>query len=365
MTRIPNACRANHDRRYMTWSQLRALQNRYHWEIGSHTIHHYCLASSALEDPSDCQDQPLTAESVDEELRLSQSALANHGLRVRSFAPPYGDYDLGILADAAKYYTSLRQFKNAASSRNVWPYSDYYIQDRVVLEGTDAAAAVERAILKTIADHQWLVLTFHDVVRHPSLEPDAYQYGSGELRAIARFAANGIAAGVLENDNVTDGLLVGDGINLLPGGDFRDGISEGWRTDAPVGITADADDRGAYPDPKHSVRLASAESGRQTHLFSPLVHVRTETTYVFKTFLNVATISSGAVGFYVDEYDADGNWINGAYEREERSRFVEDMNFSYTPTRPDVSWIGLQIIVSGTGILAYVDDAQMYAMEGR
>ena len=35
------------------------------------------------------------------------------------------------------------------------------------------------------------------------------------------------------------------------------------------------------------------------------------TTYLFKAFLNVAAITTGYVGFYVDEYNAAGAWISG------------------------------------------------------
>jgi peptidoglycan/xylan/chitin deacetylase (PgdA/CDA1 family) len=53
MTTVPNTCRANTDTPYMSWAQLEALQNTYGWEIGSHTVDHDCLASSAAQDPSE------------------------------------------------------------------------------------------------------------------------------------------------------------------------------------------------------------------------------------------------------------------------------------------------------------------------
>src|SRR5215471_12165201 len=55
MTKLPNTCRANTQLPYMTWAQVKALQNTYGWEIGSHTVDHQCLASNSKIDPSDCQ----------------------------------------------------------------------------------------------------------------------------------------------------------------------------------------------------------------------------------------------------------------------------------------------------------------------
>ena len=116
-------------------------------------------------DPSDCANAtPLTTAQVDAELGNSQSAIAtNTGTTPTDFAPPYGDYNNNVLAQIAKYYSSMRQFKNASNNANVWPYSDYYLQDFVVQEKTDPVSTVETAINNAIANNQWLILTFHNI----------------------------------------------------------------------------------------------------------------------------------------------------------------------------------------------------------
>ncbi|MEQ7739869.1 hypothetical protein ABQG64_27285, partial [Escherichia coli] len=98
------------------------------------------------------------------------------------------------------------------------------------------------------------------------------------------------------------------------------------------------------------------------HLFSPRVPVNPATNYLYKTFLNVAAITSGEVAFYVDEYNAAGTWISGQYRKRENTRWVEALNFTYTPSSTNVATASLQVIVAGTGITAYLDNVQMMAL---
>jgi peptidoglycan/xylan/chitin deacetylase (PgdA/CDA1 family) len=358
MTTAPNTCRANTAQKYMTWAQIQALQNTYGWEIGSHTVDHKCLASSSAQDPGDCQKNTLTTAQVDSELADSKTALLNNGLNVTDFAPPYGDYNTNVMAEVAKYYASMRQFKNAAANANVWPYSDYYLQDQVVQEGTNTVANLEAAVDQAIASNQWLVLTFHDIEPTPSTNPDDYQYGTSELDQLAAYVKAKQDAGQIKSVHVNQGLVSGD-TNLMPNSTFDDGIADGWTTDAPATITKDTGGHGSYPGATNSIKLVGAAT--TTHLFSPKVAVSPGNTYILKNFLNVQSVTSGSVAFYVDEYDANGNWISGQYKTAENSQFVEDMNINYKPTSANVSKAALQVIVTGnSGITAYLDNAQWF-----
>ena len=354
----PNTCNANQSTTYMSWTQLQALQAD-GWEIGSHTVDHVCLASSALTDPSDCANPaPLTTAQVDAELANSQSALATHGINATDFAPPYGDYNNNVLAQIAKYYASMRQFKNAANNANVWPYSDYYLQDTTVLETTDTVATIEAQINTAIANNQWLVLTFHDIEATPSKTPDNYQYGTAELAQIAAYVQAKQTAGLIQSVHVDQGLVTSS-TNMLANGSFSAGIADGWSTDAPANVSLNTADNGSYPNPTDSIKFTSTT--KAIHLFSPKVAVTTGTTYILKNFLNVATITSGEVGFYVDEYDANGNWISGQWLKQETSSFVEDMNFTYKPSSPNVAQASLQVVVTAnSGITAYLANSQMF-----
>ena len=68
------------------------------------------------------------------------------------------------------------------------------------------------------------------------------------------------------------------------------------------------------------------------------------------------------MAFYVDEYNAAGTWISGQYRKRENSRWVEALNFTYTPSSTNVATASLQVIVAGTGITAYLDNVQMMAL---
>ncbi len=358
MTTEPNTCNANQDTTYMPWSEITTLQKNYGWEVGSHTVDHVCLASSAETDPDDCANPtPLTTAQVDTEMTASKSALAANGFNATDFAPPYGDYNNNVIAQIAKSYATMRQFKNDANNANVWPYSDYYLQDTVVQETTDPPSVVETEINNAIANNQWLILTFHNIETTPSSSPDDYEYGTAELDQIAAYVKAEETAGKIQDVNVDQGLVTSS-TNLLPNGSFNDGIADGWTTDSPSTITADNGDNGSYPDPTNSIKLTS--SATTTHLESPKVTVTPGTTYVLKNFLNVATNVAGGIGFYIDEYNASGNWISGQYKATENSSFIEDMNFAYTPSSAAVASASLQVIVFGTGVTAYLDNCQWF-----
>jgi peptidoglycan/xylan/chitin deacetylase (PgdA/CDA1 family) len=353
MTTVPNTCRANTDVPYMTWAQLTQLQNTYGWEIGSHTTSHQCLVSIG----DDCQATKLTAAQVTAELANSKSALAANGFNATAFAPPYGDYDMTAVAQIAKYYSSMRGF--ADTGNNIWPLGDYLLRNVPVQEVTTPVATLRAQVDAAIANKQWVVFTFHDIKPTPSRTPDDYEYGTAELDQLAAYVKTKVTAGQIKNVNVSKGLVTGSP-NKMPNPTFNTGIADGWRTDAPTRITADAANNGSFPDPTRSVKLVSGTT--TGHLFSPTVPVSPTTNYLYKAFLNVATITTGEVGFYVDEYNAAGQWISGQFRKRENTRWVESMNFTYTPSSTNVASASLQIWVTGTGVTAYVDNVELLAL---
>ena len=106
MTTVPNTCQADNDKTYLTWAQIAQLKNTYGWEIGSHTVTHPYLATS---DPDD-QPLPIPFSQVVQELEQSKTNLAAQGINSTAFASPYGDYNMPVLAEIAKNYSSQRGF---------------------------------------------------------------------------------------------------------------------------------------------------------------------------------------------------------------------------------------------------------------
>lgn len=353
MTTAPNTCHANTDATYMSWDQVVALQNTYGWEIGSHTVTHPYLASS---DASDGQPNVLTSAQVQQELTQSKTDLGAHGLNVTSFATPYGDYNNAVHAQISKYYATHRGFADVG--QNTWPYSDTLLYDFQVQAGV-TVAQVKAQIDQAIANKTWLVLTFHDIKTNPSNNPDDYEYSTANLDQIAAYVKQKQDASLITSIKAKDGPVTSD-TNLLPNSSFNSGLGT-WTTDSPSTIAVDGGNNGSYPDPTNSVKFTATTTNK--HLFSPKVPVDPATTYLFKTFANVTTISGGEFAYYIDEYDANGNWISGQYKTAERNAFVENLNFTYKPSTLNVRQASLQVIVTGnSGITTYFDNPQLFPL---
>jgi hypothetical protein len=147
--------------------------------------------------------------------------------------------------------------------------------------------------------------------------------------------------------------------NLLPNAAFDDGIADGWTTDSPSNILADSNNNGSPANPLNSVKLT--DSSQSGHLFSPKVAVDSSKQYALLNYLDLRTVGSGEVAFYIDEYDASGNWISGQYKLGIHTVSKGDIGFTYSPTSGTVASASLQIIVTpNAGVLAYVDNCRWY-----
>lgn len=323
---------------YMSWAEVQKLQNQYKWEIGGHSMNH--LLSTTLS-PAD-----LTYE-----VQQNYKDLVARGLNPTSFATPFGDYNNNVMAEVAKSYAVHRPFHD--KGYNTDPYSDYLIQVQQVQSGV-SVATVKQYIDQAAANGQWLVLVFHNVKNNPSRSAGSYDYAISNLEKIAAY----VKAKSLPVVNMSQGII--KGTNMFANGSFTSGISDGWTTDSSNTITSDTTTKGSYPEAKASVKLVAGATN--THLFSPLTTVNPSTTYTLKTFINMTAISSSELGYYIDEYDSNGNWISGQYKKAENNVFVSRRNVPYTPTSTSVSKIRFQIIVpANSGITAYIDNVELIA----
>lgn len=346
MITVPNTCHANNDTTYMTWDQVTQLQNTYGWEIGSHTVTHPYLASF---NAADGQPENLTTAQIIQELTKSKSDLSAHGINATDFASPYGDYNQAVLAQIAKLYASHRGF--ADTGYNSAPYNDYIIRDQRVQAGV-TVAAVESYVDQAIASNSWLVLTFHDIMPTANTNPlMTTSISTADLDQIAAYVKSKGVPVV----NINNGLI--NGANLLTNSTFDNGIANGWSTDAPASIVKNTGRNGSYPSPKNSVSMKATT--KNVHLFSPNVAVDPGSTYILKSFLNLAKITSSTMGYYVDEYDANGNWVSGQYKQSVSFAWPQTVGFEYKPTSTKVAKARLQVIVpANSGIQAYVDNFQ-------
>jgi hypothetical protein len=144
--------------------------------------------------------------------------------------------------------------------------------------------------------------------------------------------------------------------NLLANGTFDAGISSGWTTDSATTIAADAANHGSPANPVNSVKVTATTANK--HLFSPQVAV-TAGTYKIAGYLNVAARTSGEVGFYIDEYNAAGQWISGQYKLGVNAAGVTNVDLTYSPSTTAVAKARLQVIVPGnSGLQGYFDDVR-------
>lgn len=344
MTTAPNTCRADTDKTYMTWDQILQVKNTYGWEIGSHTVDHYCLASTG--DGSDCQTNQLTPAQVDTELTQSKATLAAHGIDATSIATPYGDYNQSSLAKIAKLYSVHRGFADVGL--NSAPYNQYIVKDEQMsgnIGDTKAKSYVDQAI----ANKQWLVFSFHDILVKASNRADDYEYATSMLDKIAAY----VKSKNLPVVNMSDGPLKGN--NLLSNSSFDNGIGAGWTTDSPAVYTTNTGNNGSYPSATNSVAFSAGTSN--AHLFAPTVAVNPNTTYVIKNFINITSITSGSVGYYVDEYNSNGTWISGQYKLNVSFPWPQTAGFEYKPSSASVSYSRLQVILPGnSGAHGYLDN---------
>ena len=354
MTTVPNNCHADGDTAYMTWSQVKVLQNYYGWEIGSHTATHPYLASS---DAEDGQPNVLTQAQVVKELADSKNALAVQGINAQAFASPYGDYNNATMAEIAKLYTSHRGFADVGL--NGWPNNDYLLYNIQVQSGV-SVDAVKVKIDEAIANKQWIVLTFHDIKTRPSTDPNEYEYSTANLDAIAAYVKSKSAQ--IKNVNVSQGLTNGTtSDNLLPNASFDNGLAQGWTTNNAAAVTRDGTNKGSLaPAGNATNAIKFSPSSMAARLHSPQVSVNASTTYLLKNFLNVQSMTgSGQVEFYIDEYDINGQWVSGQYKKAENSVYVESFNFDYKPTSKSVVKASLQVTATAnSGITAYLDNVQ-------
>jgi peptidoglycan/xylan/chitin deacetylase (PgdA/CDA1 family) len=352
MTKTPNTCHADTNKSYMTWDQLKTLQNTYGWEIGSHTATHPYLASS---DAGDGQPNKLTATQVAQELSKSKSDLTSHGFNVTDFASPYGDYSYPILAEVAKQYASHRGFWD--QNTNTYPYNDYILSVKQVQAGV-SVTDVKTAIDQAIANKQWLILVFHDIKTKPSNKVDDYEYSTTNLDQIANYVKSKQSAGVIQSVKINQGLAV-DKTNILPNNTFSDGLGEGWTTNNSSTVTKDTGTNGSFPSPKESMLFAG--NGKANYLFTPAIPAVTNATYSFKAFVNTLSQSGGEFGYYIDEYDANGNWISGKWLGAVWLPTVSYFTGSYTPSSAAVSTFKIQTYFSGNSAgKVYTDNFQLY-----
>lgn len=328
---------------YLTWSQIRQLQDVYGWEIASHTQNHKRLSELH------------TAQKV-EEIKGAKDDLAKQGFNSVNFASPEGDYDYASLAIVSKYYVSHRGFWDQNVNR--WPYNDNILNVVQVQSGV-SIAEVKDKIDQAIHNKQWLILVFHDIKENASTHAIDYEYETADLAAIAAYVQKKQQEGSLQNVTISEVLGHGDG-NLIVNGTFANGLSNGWKTDNEKNVTKDTHDNGQFPSAVDSIKING--SAKDTHLYAPPIVANSKASYIFKAYVNTLNKTAGEFGFYIDEYDRNGKWISGKWLGAVWLPTVSHFTANYTPTSKNVVTFKIQTYFSGNAKgFVYIDNYQLYA----
>jgi peptidoglycan/xylan/chitin deacetylase (PgdA/CDA1 family) len=325
---------------YMTWSQIQALQNTYGWEIGAHSVTHAELPA-------------ISESAMIDEVEDSRQALLNNSLNVTTFATPFGSYNSPTVREIAKLYQAHRGFWDR-DSLNVYPYDRYWVQVKSV-ERDVSVQQIYNWIDRARQRGEWLVLVFHDIADNP--DPDeAYVTSTADLTAIAQYLSQKQVP-VKTVRQVLDEVEEKQ-VNLFPNNQFQSGIAGGWTTDRPALVTSDSGTHGAHPQAQHSIKFVGG--AQASHLFSSQLPIDSALTYVFKAFVNTEALTSGEFGFYVDEYDASGNWISGQWQGAASLNRVREHNFTYKPSSSSVKKLSWQLyLTAGSSGTVYVDGVHL------
>ncbi len=116
------------------------------WEIASHSITHSDLTT-------------LSRTAITRELRRSKLDLEELGFTVKNFALPFGAYNGAILAEGAKYYSSVRAFEQGQNPQGTFPFD---VKVRGVINST-TPAELEGWINQALLNKQWVVIVFHKI----------------------------------------------------------------------------------------------------------------------------------------------------------------------------------------------------------
>ena len=309
------------DEWYMTWDQVTDLHKN-GFEIAGHTLNHIELPT-------------VNNATKTTEINQDYQNFVAHGITPTNFAVPFGAYDNITTALVASRYNSLRAFAN--QGLNVWPYNKYLLYVRYVTNQTSlnqVQAWVEEAVEKD----GWLIIVFHEIL--PVVDPtDDYSWETEKFQGFIDYLnAEGIKAKTVKE-------VLGGYINLVENSSFESGLT-GWSTDNPTNVEVNMNSKGNYPNPKNSIKMIG--SRKPAHLFGEKIPVTFGATYGFRAYTDSQSLSSGEVGFYIDEYDQGGNWISGKWLGGFTNKNVIDKAYTFTPTLESVKSIALQVYMTAS-----------------
>ncbi len=327
----------------MTWDQVRNLRDTYGWEIGSHTITHPYLTRVS--------DQQLV-----DELLGSKQDFATQGIEVKSFATPYGDYNVKVLSEIAKYYQSHRA---ARGGPNHWPdtYNDYELVCLEVAHNI-SPMEVQSWVDRAIANDQWLILLFHSIVED---QPEPYEYNVDDFAQIIEY----VASKPIAVTTISQGLNFSDQPNLISNYTFSDLDEDNWakswlRTDI-AHVSIDTNNHGNVFGPENSLKITGGpeQYEARTEIFT----LDGAQEHLLRMYQNVQDLITGGWAVWVNEFDYLGDWLGGQWLGGNHANFVGNRYYQYQPTSATVAKVQIYIFTEENSQLTlYVDSVELRAV---
>ncbi|MBI2004815.1 polysaccharide deacetylase family protein [Patescibacteria group bacterium] len=323
---------------YMTWNQVKNLHTT-GFEVAAHGLMHIELPTVPL-------------STIRSELNQDYSNFVAKGITPTDFATPFGAYDNIVLSAIAKKYNSHRAFAN--QGLNFWPYNKYLLYVRYVTNQTSLEQA-KVWVDEAVAQDGWLVLVFHEIL--PAVDPtDDYSWETATFQSFIDY----LDAKNIRTKTVAKVLM--QSVNLIANPSFEEELA-GWITDNTNSMKLNTANNGSYPTPKNTVKVVGTAKGG--HLFGKKVSVSHGVTYGLRVYTDSQNLTSGEVGFYIDEYDESGAWVSGKWQGALYNQNVIDRSYVYQPTSVLVKTAAVQVYATpGTKGSVFIDNVELFARNG-
>ena len=296
---------------FMSWDNVVALQNSFGWEIGSHGYTHEDLTTMSL-------------NAAKQDIDRSRNDLINHGLKVQSFASPYGAYNDDIVNYVTKNFNSHRTAWNLP---NTWHINNYYLKARPVLP-TTPVSQVTAWVNEAKANKQWLILYFHALTEGTATEEED-DYNINDFKAILEHIKNA-GLPVMTNSAALDSW--GSGKNIVANGSFENGTlpnADFWLRSDASGVNVAAGNLGVYPTPARSVVINGAPT--QKSISTVEIPINPAKKYRLKSFYRVSNYLAGDSTVWVSEFNANYQYLGGQWLGGLNYNFLGPRYFDYKP----------------------------------
>jgi peptidoglycan/xylan/chitin deacetylase (PgdA/CDA1 family) len=324
----------------MTWDQVRGLRDIYGWEIGSHSITHPYLTK-------------VSDDVLIKEIANSKKQFAAHGIIVKSFATPYGDYNPKVISTIARYYESHRA---AWGGPNVWPsiYNDYEIVTKEI-SNTTTPLEVSQWVDEAVSNKQWLVLLLHKIVEG---EANEYEYNFSNLKEIVSY----VSQKPIQAVTISQGLHYSDQPNLIPNSGFSNldstGWAKNWTRTSETNVMVDRNNNGNVFGLAKSLKIIGGV--QQNEALTKKISIDPSKEYILRMYQNVQDLTAGGWAVYIDEFGAKNNWLGGQWLGGNYSNFVGYRYYQYKPSSTNVSKIQIHIFTEENSQLTlYVDSVEL------